>query len=183
MLAKFWKRGGPVSLFTEMSENSQQIDCDKTESKLTLLREDSLANLTAWLENALHKLTKGTYGESVTDCFAMFDQNGRCLRMFRGYSQVILDGSLDEYCEILPRQGMMLSGQLMVLPMLELATIEKGCLSFPTPRVGGSRSTSISGVKHGDLAAIIGGTPNPVWVEWLNGFHAGWTDLNVLETL
>ena len=48
---------------------------------------------------------------------------------------------------------------------------------FPTPRVGGSNSTSESGRKHGDPAATVGGQLNPAWVEWLMGFLEGWTEI------
>lgn len=54
---------------------------------------------------------------------------------------------------------------------------------WPTPRVGGSKGSSPSGVKHGDLAARVGGQLNPTWVEWLMGFPPGWTDLTASETL
>ena len=64
--------------------------------------------------------------------------------------------------------------------------LKKGYLSgavlLPTPRVGGSQSTSEAGVKHGDLAAVVGGQLNPTWVEWLMGFPLGWTDLSASET-
>lgn len=47
---------------------------------------------------------------------------------------------------------------------------------YPTPRVGGSKGSSPSGLKHGDLAAVVGGQLNPMWVEWLMGFPIGWTE-------
>jgi hypothetical protein len=27
------------------------------------------------------------------------------------------------------------------------------------------------------IADVVGGQPNPMWVEWLMGFPIGWTDL------
>lgn len=60
---------------------------------------------------------------------------------------------------------------------------------WPTPRVGGSKGKSQSGVKHGDLAAVVfmyqtpttgagnGGQLNPMWVEWLMNFPLGWTEV------
>ena len=48
---------------------------------------------------------------------------------------------------------------------------------FPTPRVGGSKGKSPSGMKHGDLAAHVGGSLNPDWVEWLMGYPIGWTEV------
>ena len=52
---------------------------------------------------------------------------------------------------------------------------------WPTPRCGGSQGSSPIGVKHGDLAACVGGQLNPTWVEWLMGFPTGWTELNRSE--
>jgi len=34
----------------------------------------------------------------------------------------------------------------------------------------------------GNLGEVIGGQPNPTWVEWLMGFPLGWTDLEDSET-
>ena len=48
---------------------------------------------------------------------------------------------------------------------------------FPTPRVGGSKGKSLSGMKHGDLAAHVGGSLNPDWVEWMMGYPIGWTEV------
>lgn len=61
-------------------------------------------------------------------------------------------------------------------------TLDAQARTWPTPRIGGSQSSSQSGVEHGDLAAVVGGTLNPQWVEWLMGLPQGWTDLNCLET-
>jgi hypothetical protein len=38
------------------------------------------------------------------------------------------------------------------------------------------------GSKGEQLPNVIGGSLNPTWVEWLQGFPLGWTDLNALET-
>ena len=53
---------------------------------------------------------------------------------------------------------------------------------YPTHRVGGSKGSSPVGVKHGDLAAVIGGQLNPEWTEWFMGFPIGWTELEPSET-
>jgi hypothetical protein len=31
------------------------------------------------------------------------------------------------------------------------------------------------------LSTILGGTPNPEFLEWLMGFPLGWTDVGLLE--
>ena len=53
---------------------------------------------------------------------------------------------------------------------------------YPTHRVGGSNEASKAGVKHGDLAAAVGGQLNPEWTEWFMGFPIGWTELEHSET-
>jgi hypothetical protein len=54
---------------------------------------------------------------------------------------------------------------------------------FPTPQ---STDWKRDGKPHGhdqkDLPRILGGKPNPTWVDWLMGFPIGWTDLKPLAT-
>jgi len=50
---------------------------------------------------------------------------------------------------------------------------------FPTPQARdhkGASGRSMKGLEK-DLPFVIGGSPNPEWVEWLMGFPIGWTDL------
>ena len=71
------------------------------------------------------------------------------------------------------------------------------CSLWPTPRATdadkGGRGDLISVLRTGrqskrrywrtptgygpTLPDIVGGTPNPEWLEWLMGFPAGWTEL------
>jgi hypothetical protein len=60
---------------------------------------------------------------------------------------------------------------------------------WPTPRSSPNenrqtkRTPSQEAGEHGlSLAAEVGGSLNPAWVEWLMGWPIGWTDLSPLET-
>lgn len=162
-----------MSLFTEMCEILPQIDCEEMVSEeLTYLPEDSLVNLTALLVNALRQMMSGICGESVQDCFATFTPDGRCLKTYRGYSQVNLDGSFDEFSGRWPRHGMMLSGQLMELPILGRRTKGIGFSLWPTPTVpnggrqpkGGMSMTGMTpdGIKRQvDLQYAVRHWPTP----------------------
>jgi hypothetical protein len=119
-----------------MCETLPQTDCEEMGSeKSTYSPEDSLVNLTALLANALRQMMTGICGESVQGCFATFTRDGRCLKTYRGYCQVNLDGSFDEFSGKWPRHGMMLSGQLMELPMLGRRTKGTGYSSSGTGRM------------------------------------------------
>ena len=61
---------------------------------------------------------------------------------------------------------------------------------WPTPTVNDSKNSTLppSQIKHDNIPGALlrsgetaGGQLNPLWVEWLMGWPAGWTDLNVLE--
>lgn len=59
---------------------------------------------------------------------------------------------------------------------------------YPTPAAKDWRSPNKKpyaerggGKKGGQLPNFVGGSLNPAWVEWLQGFPVGWTDLNASE--
>jgi hypothetical protein len=55
---------------------------------------------------------------------------------------------------------------------------------WPTPKARDYRGASPAGQLRNspDLPEQVGGQLNPMWVEWLMGFPAGWTDLEPSET-
>ena len=127
------------------------------------------------------------------------------------YQQSILE-DLERSPQKLPKEGMIVDGQLYPLHSLELHTLEKGGSYYPTPTAseGGSNSSGKGKRKptlstmarknlwptpkahdhkgaaraseyrrHSpDLPAVAGGKLNPVWVEWLMNYPAGWTELS-----
>src|ERR1043165_1669593 len=68
-----------------------------------------------------------------------------------------------------------------------------GCSSWPTPKASdaGRGSLTPAGIARRaertntglSIPDVIGGQPNPEWIEWLMGFPAGWTDCGPSETL
>jgi hypothetical protein len=55
---------------------------------------------------------------------------------------------------------------------------------WPTPTAHNAKETnapSESARNTPTLAAQVGGSLNPTWVEWLMGWPLGWTDLRPLE--
>lgn len=140
-----------MSLFTETLEILPQQDCMMTESGLTLSPEDSLANLTAWLVNALRKMTSGTSGENAKEYFARFGPDGQLLKMCQGYCQVTLDGSFEGFSGALPKQGMMRAGSLMALPTLGRRSKGTGCLLWRTPSASDANHSVNSADSNGCL--------------------------------
>ena len=98
------------------------------------------------------------FGLRCGELFASYDQDGFSLRM----SQISLIKEDQEYCTILPKQGMMQNGKLYQQEMLEQDIFEKDCgLShikekFPTPTAsdieGGVASNVI--LKNGSYSRI-----------------------------
>lgn len=49
---------------------------------------------------------------------------------------------------------------------------------MPTLTVSGNWNRKGSSKKSGDgLSTVLGGTPNPAWLDWYQGFPVGWTDI------
>jgi hypothetical protein len=116
---------------------------------------------------------------------------------------------------ILPRWGMMRSGECWERNTPGLPTNDTDSGLWPTPTVTGNYNrkgasknsgdglaTAVkhwptptchdrkgkSGAKRGKgavggpcLTMVVGGTLNPMWVEWLMGWPIGWTDCDALE--
>jgi hypothetical protein len=63
-----------------------------------------------------------------------------------------------------------------------LLTTEPGCSSWPGslfPTLTRNRSTYARrrGTRSETLRGVLGGPPNPQWLEWFMGFPSGWTEL------
>lgn len=49
---------------------------------------------------------------------------------------------------------------------------------LPTLTIKGNYNRKGASKKSGDwLATVLGGTLNPTWLEWYQGFSAGWTEV------
>lgn len=125
--------------------------------------------------------------------------------------QCLLLGGLDEFSETWPRWGSMRDGELLPQPTSVLRTSESGYGLWPTPRTSGldggsnsrraakargrwptptvrdSRTVAGAARKPGALGSEplviqVGGTLNPMWVEWLMGWPSGWVNCEPLAT-
>jgi len=112
-------------------------------------------------------------------------------------AQCSLLGDSDEYLEDFPRWGTTVAGELYLLPMPARLTSGNGSGSsrtrvWPTPTAHNAKEGGHPS-EHGRNTATLtaqaaGGVPtqpttlNPEWVEWLQGWPRGWTDLRPLGT-
>ena len=93
----------------------------------------SLANRIALQDCVKHLLMSVTYGQSTGELLMKLSPNGLWLKMYEGYCQVKMDGSFEEYSEILPTWGLMLDGAVFALPTSEQFIPENGLRLLPTP--------------------------------------------------
>ena len=176
--------------------------------QLTLSAADSLASHFPWLESKKERGMTVTYGRRCFELSSSLRRVGSSVRMYlescelplptlsRTWSAKVITSS----CWILKlrlseRRTGEKGSRLLPTPCATLGTnggpnqwdssgrpgLQMAAMMWPTPRIGGSKSTSPAGSKHGDLAAVAGGQLNPDWVEWLMGLPAGWTNLTSQE--
>lgn len=153
-------------------------------------RGGSLANRTAQAECVLHLLTSVISGRKCGASLAKLSRDGLWLKMSGDYCQAKMDGSFEEYSEILPTWGLMLDGVLLAQQTLALRTYEKDWVLLPTPRktmatMGGHKKEETIRKKHPwNIEDELGGNPNPNYSEWLMGFPQNWTlvEMNHSET-
>src|SRR5579875_894668 len=137
---------------------------------------------TASPENARHQPMRASCGVSSRDLFASLDRAMCWLKMYQGYTQASMDGSLEPFSGTWPRAGMMRNGNAYRRRPLVPPTRENGCSLWPTPRARDWRSGKSSARTRArnsrplNEIAAPGGPLNPLWVEWLMGFPPGWTD-------
>lgn len=111
-----------------MSENT-------TYQPLTLFVVDSPANPIALQENKKPVKTSATYGRSFAALLAKLSRAGSWLKMFGGYFQAKMDGSLVEFSGTWPKAGIVSNGNCYRLHPLVRPIREKGSSSWhiPTP--------------------------------------------------
>jgi hypothetical protein len=79
-------------------------------SQLTLFAEAFPASPTPWLASVPAQATSATCGPTSPDSFARVNPDGSWRKTSQGYSQVTLDGSLEQFSETWPRAGMTRNG-------------------------------------------------------------------------
>ena len=176
-----------------MSEHLQQSlfeneqDCKQSPA----YRGGSHANLTALQESVKRLVTSVTSGRSTGESLAKLGPDGLWLKMYRGYYQAKMDGSFEEYSEILPTWGLMLGGVLIQPHGLAPYIDESEFLLLPTPTASmwkGAAKNRYVGSKHYKASftqeALRNGPDdaqymNPNYCEILMGYEVGHTALDV----
>ena len=154
----------------------------------------SLASLTALQESVKHLVMNVICGRSTEESLAKLNRDGLWLKMYQGYCQAKMDGSSEEYSEILPKWGLMLGGVLYPQHRLEPYIDESDWRLLPTPiksvaraeaknRYKGSKTERGSKTQEGLRIGIDCPTYlNPNYCEIIMGFQTGWSETSALET-
>jgi hypothetical protein len=185
----------------EFNDASELRGANAVSPQLTLFAEAFPASRTPSLADVPAPTTSATSGPSSSDSFASVNPDGSWRKTCQGYSQVMLDGSLEPFSETWPRAGMTRSGTAYQRPPLAPLTREIASGLLPTPNVpnggrkpkGGLSRTGITpdgkkrqvglenAVTMWDESSRLlpdsgaSGSLNPVFVEWLMGYPLGWT--------
>ena len=167
--------------------------------------EDSPARTSAQLEKALELPEQspvcGRTWHALSVRFDLFSCSWKTARS-------LFPEELPLSSVILPRWGMMRDGECWERIMSELPIRDIDSGLWPTPTVTGNHNRKGASKHSGDglatavknwptptchdrkgkdatggpcLTMVVGGTLNPMWVEWLMGWPVGWTDCDALE--
>ena len=193
MRAPYLKSTGPTSPTTATSATSGREQL----SLLTSCAEDSPARTSqAQAERPVWLASAAGCGLNTPELLASYDPATSSWRT----SQTCLLEGLATYSETWPRSGMTRSGTAYRLPTLaHRFNLTGGIASglWPNPTAGDSVGRGYHGKLHGNywpalpgaIALSLGypvqhpitGRVNPTFVEWLMGYEAEWTALDVSE--
>jgi len=95
--------------------------------------EDSHVSQCRVPDSGKAQTTNGGSGLSSIASFASLDPDGFWVKMYQGCSQLMLDGSLEGYCETWPRAGTMRNGTAYRRRPLVPRTGGTGCSLWATP--------------------------------------------------
>ncbi len=165
---------GPTLPGMEMCENCRVAPW----KPLTLSAADSPANLFRSRVNGKPKPILGGYGLTLPVWWMSYDPD---MSLWKTCQDFGLQLVVPKLSLILPRSAMTVNGTVFLLPPSERPTIEKGSSFWPTPTARDHKDSgpnvNYEKIKaKSRLPGVIGGSPNPEWIEWLMGFPIGWTD-------
>lgn len=101
--------------------------------RLTLFPEVSPASPSQPLAVVPEQKTTETFGPKCSDSFAKLNPAGYWQKTSQGYSQLMMDGSLEAFSGTWPRAGMTRNGTAYLLPPSAPLTGETESGSWPTP--------------------------------------------------
>ena len=147
-------------------------------NRLMCCLEDSPASQLASQGNDRATQTSAGYGQSLPVSFAVFDQLTSSWKTSQGCLPLGTDGFSEQSSVTWPRAGTMRSGIAYERPTSVLRTDASACSSLPTPTARDWKDFGVRSYgRHSDtLPIVLGGIPNPRWIEWLMGFPIGWTE-------
>jgi len=155
----------------------ERCGANPSDARSTSSQEDSPVRTQVKIGLAL------AWRESAASCFlsssgslASYDPDSFSWKTY----QLSLFGGSTEFCWSSLRWGIVHDGQLFQPRRWEPRMIESECSSLPTPTVNDSKNNGGPAQllrNTPGLSAVVGGSLNPMWVEWLMGYRCGWTEL------
>ena len=167
-------------------------------SQSMLYQEVSHANLTALVGNVWRLMMSAIFGVSFSESFAKLTQSGSWEKMYRGCSQVKMEGFSDEFLGTWPKWGVM-SGGTVFHPMLSVQNfgvseshlwprpIASDSIAWIKCRANNPRVSIVKSWKrHGQDRPIydfmwhgVSAIQAADYHEMMMGFPPHWTDLDV----
>jgi hypothetical protein len=155
MAMKTRMKGGPRYTITSLQVAAKadamgfSADVPIVSNQLMLFAEAFPVSPTPWLADAAALPTSATSGPSSPDSFANLNPDGSWRKTCQGYSQLMLDGSLEPFLETWPRAGMTQSGTAYrLLPSAPLTDVTASGL-WPTPaKADGERGSLMYQGNH-----------------------------------
>lgn len=147
-----------------------------------LLQQDFHVNRSVQQDINSVTTTPGISGLKHLGSFKKLNPNSHTWKMSLSYC---LQDTLHKWPEIWPRAGIVLSGECYQPPNWahRICEIESGLLPTPAASEGCRVVGKSQYSRHTPgLAAQLGGTPHPEYLEWMMGWPTGWTALEPLET-
>ena len=170
-----------------------------TSNQLTSSREASPVSLSVSQESAVVTVMGDGSGLNSTVSFASLSPDGCWLKMYQGYCQATMGGSLEIFSGTWPQAGTMRNGRVYRRRRLVPRISVRGSTSWPTPtatdwkREGRPATDArrwhryVAGLYRSCVGpnikwAAVYGTRAPIalW-EWLMGFPIGWSELEDTE--
>ncbi len=124
------------------------------------------------------KASTADYGLTTPALLATFDPDSCLWRT----CQASLFGGLKPFSETWPRSGTTRSGIAYRLRPSAPPSYERESGFWPTPVASERQRTTPYSQGGQSLTYVLGGRPNPVWVEWMMGFPTDWTVSDGSET-
>lgn len=151
-------------------------------NQLTLFAAGSLVSLTPSQVAVAALPTSATSGRSSCESFAKYGPDGSWRKTCQGYSQVTLDGSLEECSGTWPRAGMTRNGTAYRRQPLALLTGGIASGSWPTPCAEDAKNVPYQKGDNGKRYPMFLGAvaPDRMWptprAEYDSGRHRGQPD-------